>query len=109
MTSGFFAHRLLEDTERKKWKLSELLFENKDPNTPNELRNPNTFSYQTLSFGIQKEPTGGGFYVIGNPQGRVYPAIDETNLVGTAYVLVKAANGNFIPAKLTGEFLENLD
>jgi hypothetical protein len=53
MTSGFFAHRLLEDTERKKWKLSELLFENNDPNTPNELRNPNNFSYETLSFGIQ--------------------------------------------------------
>lgn len=108
MTSGFFAHRLLEDTERKKWKLSELLFENNDPNTPNELRNPNNFSYETLSFGIQKEVPG-GFYVIGNPRGKVYPAIDETNLVGTAYVLVKAANGNFIPAKLTGEFLENLD
>lgn len=108
MTSGFFAHRLLEDTERKKWKLSELLFENDDPNTPNELRNPNNFSYETLSFGIQKEVPG-GFYVIGNPRGKVYPVIDETNLVGTAYVLVKAANGNFIPAKLTGEFLENLD
>lgn len=108
MTSGFFAHRLLEDTERKKWKLSELLFENNDPNTPNELRNPNNFSYETLSFGIQKGVPG-GFYVIGNPRGKVYPAIDETNLVGTAYVLVKAANGNFIPAKLTGEFLENLD
>lgn len=108
MTSGFFAHRLLEDTERKKWKLSELLFENNDQNTPNELRNPNNFSYETLSFGIQKEVPG-GFYVIGNPRGKVYPAIDETNLVGTAYVLVKAANGNFIPAKLTGAFLNDLD
>lgn len=86
--AGRITKKMLEDTEYKFRSLGELMAD--------EARNPNKMDYSTLTFAIQRKE--GNFTVLGTIRdGQVFPTVDKSN-VGSVYLMIKAANGNYIPA-----------
>lgn len=97
MTSGRMVNQLLSDTESKSRSLSELL---------SAERNPENLKIEDLKFLIQ---VGDKVKTVGISNEKVYPPNEGHSFNGAAFLLIKAANGNYIPALLSSERLESLE
>lgn len=97
MTSGRIINQNLTDTESKSRSLSELL---------SVERNPENLKIEDLKFLIQ---VGDKVKTVGVSNEKVYPPNDGQSFNGAAFLLIKAANGNYIPALLSSERLESLE
>lgn len=98
MTSGRIARQLENDSEVKIRPITELLSE------PN--RNPKGLKLQDLKWGIMFED--GLHYANVSPRNTVYPPRDTLSNLGAVFLLVEAANGNYIPAAIRPTMLSDL-
>lgn len=98
MTSGRIARQLESDSEVKIRPITELLSE------PN--RNPKGLKLQDLKWGIMFED--GLHYANVSPRNTVYPPRDTLSNLGAVFLLVEAANGNYIPAAIRPTMLSDL-
>lgn len=98
MTSGRIVREMIGDTETKVRPITELL---SDPN-----RNPKGLKLQDLKWGIM---FGDGLhYANVSFRNTVYPPRDTLSNLGAVFLLVEAANGNYIPAAIRSTMLSDL-
>lgn len=98
MTSGRITRQLESDSEVKIRPITELLSE------PN--RNPKGLKLQDLKWGIMFED--GLHYANVSPRNTVYPPRDTLSNLGAVFLLVEAANGNYIPVAIRPTILSDL-
>ena len=98
MTSGRIVREMIGDTETKVRPITELL---SDPN-----RNPKGLKLQDLKWGIQYDTR---FATVGvSERNTVYPPRDASSNKGAVFLLIEAANGNYIPAAIVPTMLSDL-
>ena len=98
MTSGRIVREMIGDTETKVRPITELL---SDPN-----RNPKGLKLQDLKWGIQYDTR---FATVGvSERNTVYPLRDTGSNKGAVFLLIEAANGNYIPAAIVPTMLSDL-
>lgn len=98
MTSGRIVREMVGDTETKVRPVTELL---SDPN-----RNPKGLKLQDLKWGIQYDTR---FATVGvSERNTVYPPRDASSNKGAVFLLIEAANGNYIPAAIVPTMLSDL-
>lgn len=98
MTSGRIVREMVGDTETKIRPVTELL---SDPN-----RNPKGLKLQDLKWGIM---FGDGLhYANVSSRNTVYPPRDTLSNLGAVFLLVEAANGNYIPAAVRPTMLSDI-
>ena len=98
MTSGRIVREIVGDTETKVRPVTELL---SDPN-----RNPKGLKLQDLKWGIMFED--GLHYANVSPRNTVYPPRDTLSNLGAVFLLIEAANGNYIPAAIRPTMLSDI-
>lgn len=98
ITSGRIVREMLGDTETKIRSITELLSE------PN--RNPKGLKLQDLKWGIMFED--GLHYANVSPRNTVYPPRDTLSNLGAVFLLIEAANGNYIPVAIRPTMLSDL-
>lgn len=98
MTSGRITRQLENDSEVKVRPVTELL---SDPN-----RNPKGLKLQDLKWGIMFED--GLHYANVSPRNTVYPPRDTLGNLGAVFLLIEAANGNYIPAAIRPTMLSDI-
>ncbi len=98
MTSGRIVREMVGDEETKVRPITELL---SDPN-----RNPKGLKLQDLKWGIMFED--GLHYANVSPRNTVYPPRDTLSNLGAVFLLIEAANGNYIPAAIRPTMLNDL-
>jgi hypothetical protein len=98
MTSGRIVREMVGDTETKIRPVTELL---SDPN-----RNPKGLKLQDLKWGIMFED--GLHYANVSSRNTVYPPRDTLSNLGAVFLLVEAANGNYIPAAVRPTMLSDI-
>ena len=98
MTSGRITRQLESDSEVKVRPVTELL---SDPN-----RNPKGLKLQDLKWGIMFED--GLHYANVSSRNTVYPPRDTLSNLGAVFLLIEAANGNYIPAAIRPTMLSDL-
>lgn len=98
MTSGRIVREMVGDTETKVRPVTELL---SDPN-----RNPKGLKLQDLKWGIMFED--GLHYANVSSRNTVYPPRDTLSNLGAVFLLIEAANGNYIPAAIRPTMLSDL-
>ena len=98
MTSGRIVREMIEDAETKVRPITELLSE------PN--RNPKGLKLQDLKWGIMFED--GLHYANVSPRNTVYPPRDTLSNLGAVFLLIEAANGNYIPAAIRPTMLSDI-
>ena len=98
MTSGRIVREMVGDTETKVRPVTELL---SDPN-----RNPKGLKLQDLKWGIMFED--GLHYANVSPRNTVYPPRDTLSNLGAVFLLIEAANGNYIPAAIRPTMLSDI-
>lgn len=98
MTSGRIVREMVGDTETKVRPVTELL---SDPN-----RNPKGLKLQDLKWGIMFED--GLRYANVSPRNTVYPPRDTLSNLGAVFLLIEAANGNYIPAAIRPTMLSDI-
>ena len=98
MTSGRIVREMIGDAETKIRPVTELL---SDPN-----RNPKGLKLQDLKWGIMFED--GLHYANVSPRNTVYPPRDTLSNLGAVFLLIEAANGNYIPAAIRPTMLSDL-
>ena len=98
MTSGRIVREIIGDTEVKVRPVTELL---SDPN-----RNSKGLKLQDLKWGIMFED--GLHYVNVSSRNTVYPPRDTMSNLGAVFLLIEAANGNYIPAAIRPTMLSDL-
>ena len=98
MTSGRIVREMVGDTETKVRPITELL---SDSN-----RNPKGLKLQDLKWGIQYDTR---FATVGvSERNTVYPPRDASSNKGAVFLLIEAANGNYIPAAIVPTMLSDL-
>lgn len=98
MTSGRIVREMVGDEETKVRPVTELL---SDPN-----RNPKGLKLQDLKWGIQYDTK---FATVGvSERNTVYPPRDASSNKGAVFLLIEAANGNYIPAAIAPTMLSDL-
>lgn len=98
MTSGRIVREMVGDVETKVRPITELL---SDPN-----RDPKGLKLQDLKWGIMFED--GLHYANVSPRNTVYPPRDTLSNLGAVFLLIEAANGNYIPAAIRPTMLSDL-
>ena len=98
MTSGRIVREMIGDAETKVRPVTELL---SDPN-----RNPKGLKLQDLKWGIMFED--GLHYANVSSRNTVYPPRDTLSNLGAVFLLIEAANGNYIPAAIRSTMLSDL-
>lgn len=98
MTSGRITRQLESDSEVKVRPVTELLSDSK--------RNPKGLKLQDLKWGIMFED--GLHYANVSPRNTVYPPRDTLSNLGAVFLLIEAANGNYIPAAIRPTMLSDL-
>lgn len=98
MTSGRIVREMIGDTETKVRPVTELL---SDPN-----RNPKGLKLQDLKWGIMFED--GLHYANVSSRNTVYPPRDTLSNLGAVFLLIEAANGNYIPAAIRPTMLSDI-
>ena len=98
MTSGRITRQLESDSEVKIRPITELLSE------PN--RNPKGLKLQDLKWGIMFED--GLHYANVSPRNTVYPPRDTLSNLGAVFLLIEAANSNYIPVAIRPTMLSDL-
>lgn len=98
MTSGRIVREMVGDDETKVRPVTELL---SDPN-----RNPKGLKLQDLKWGIMFED--GLHYANVSSRNTVYPPRDTLSNLGAVFLLIEAANGNYIPAAIRSTMLSDL-
>lgn len=98
MTSGRITRQLESDSEVKIRPVTELL---SDSN-----RNPKGLKLQDLKWGIMFED--GLHYANISHRNTVYPPRDTLSNLGAVFLLIEAANGNYIPAAIKPVMLSDL-
>lgn len=98
MTSGRIVREMIGDAETKVRPVTELL---SDPN-----RNPKGLKLQDLKWGIMFED--GLHYANVSPRNTVYPPRDTLGNLGAVFLLIEAANGNYIPAAIRPTMLSDI-
>lgn len=98
MTSGRITRQLESDSEVKVRPVTELL---SDPN-----RNPKGLKLQDLKWGIMFED--GLHYANVSSRNTVYPPRDTLSNLGAVFLLIEAANGNYIPAAIRPTMLSDI-
>lgn len=98
MTSGRIVREMIGDAETKVRPVTKLL---SDPN-----RNPKGLKLQDLKWGIMFED--GLHYANVSPRNTVYPPRDTLSNLGAVFLLIEAANGNYIPAAIRPTMLSDL-
>lgn len=98
ITSGRIVREMIGDTETKARPITELL---SDSN-----RNPKGLKLQDLKWGIMFED--GLHYANVSPRNTVYPPRDTLSNLGAVFLLIEAANGNYIPAAIRPTMLSDL-
>lgn len=98
MTSGRITRQLESDSEVKVRPVTELL---SDSN-----RNPKGLKLQDLKWGIMFED--GLHYANVSPRNTVYPPRDTLSNLGAVFLLIEAANGNYIPAAIRPTMLSDI-
>lgn len=98
MTSGRIVREMVGDTETKIRPITELLSDSK--------RNPKGLKLQDLKWGIQYDTR---FATVGvSERNTVYPPRDASSNKGAVFLLIEAANGNYIPAAIVPTMLSDL-
>lgn len=98
MTSGRIVREMVGDEETKVRPITELL---SDPS-----RNPKGLKLQDLKWGIQYDTK---FATVGvSERNTVYPPRDASSNKGAVFLLIEAANGNYIPAAIAPTMLSDL-
>lgn len=98
MTSGRIVREMVGDAETKVRPITELL---SDPN-----RNPKGLKLQDLKWGIMFED--GLHYANVSSRNTVYPPRDTLSNLGAVFLLIEAANGNYIPVAIRPTMLSDL-
>lgn len=98
MTSGRITRQLESDSEVKVRPVTELL---SDSN-----RNPKGLKLQDLKWGIMFED--GLHYANVSSRNTVYPPRDTLSNLGAVFLLIEAANGNYIPAAIRPTMLSDI-
>lgn len=98
MTSGRIVREMVGDTETKVRPVTELLSDSK--------RNPKGLKLQDLKWGIMFED--GLHYANVSSRNTVYPPRDTLSNLGAVFLLIEAANGNYIPAAIRPTMLSDL-
>ena len=98
MTSGRIVREMVGDAETKVRPVTELL---SDPN-----RNPKGLKLQDLKWGIMFED--GLHYANVSSRNTVYPPRDTLSNLGAVFLLIEAANGNYIPVAIRPTMLSDL-
>ncbi len=98
MTSGRIVRERVGDTETQVRPITELI---SDPN-----RNPKGLKLQDLKWGIMFED--GLHYANVSSRNTVYPPRDTMSNLGAVFLLIEAANGNYIPAAIRPTMLSDL-
>ena len=98
MTSGRIVREMIEDAETKVRPVTELLSDSK--------RNPKGLKLQDLKWGIMFED--GLHYVNVSSRNTVYPPRDTLSNLGAVFLLIEAANGNYIPAAIRPTMLSDI-
>lgn len=98
MTSGRIVREMVGDEGTKVRPVTELL---SDPN-----RNPRGLKLQDLKWGIMFED--GLHYANISSRNTVYPPRDTMSNLGAVFLLMEAANGNYIPAAIRPTMLSDL-
>ena len=98
MTSGRIVREMVGDEGTKVRPVTELL---SDPN-----RNPKGLKLQDLKWGIMFED--GLHYANISSRNTVYPPRDTMSNLGAVFLLMEAANGNYIPAAIRPTMLSDL-
>ena len=98
MTSGRITRQLESDSEVKVRPVTEIL---SDPN-----RNPKGLKLQDLKWGIMFED--GLHYANVSSRNTVYPPRDTLSNLGAVFLLIEAANGNYIPAAIRPTMLSDI-
>lgn len=98
MTSGRIVREMIGDAETKVRPITEIL---SDPN-----RNPKGLKLQDLKWGIMFED--GLHYANVSPRNTVYPPRDTLSNLGAVFLLIEAANGNYIPAAIRPTMLSDI-
>lgn len=95
---GYRVRKLETDEEPQFRKVSELLSD--------EERNPSGIKFEELYWGIQE---GGGFKVVGEvKEDEIMPPRNISRNVGSAFVLIPAGNGKWLPAYLKPLFYKEM-
>lgn len=98
MTSGRIVREMVGDTETKIRPITELLSDSK--------RNPKGLKLQDLKWGIQYDTK---FATVGvSERNTVYPPRDASSNKGAVFLLIEAANGNYIPAAIVPTMLSDI-
>lgn len=98
MTSGRIVREMVGDTETKIRPITELLSDSK--------RNPKGLKLQDLKWGIQYDTR---FATVGvSERNTVYPPRDASSNKGAVFLLIEAANGNYIPAAIVPTMLSDI-
>lgn len=98
MTSGRITRQLESDSEVKIRPVTELLSDSK--------RNPKGLKLQDLKWGIMFED--GLHYANVSSRNTVYPPRDTLSNLGAVFLLIEAANGNYIPAAIRPTMLSDI-
>ena len=98
MTSGRIVREMVGDTETKVRPVTELLSDSK--------RNPKGLKLQDLKWGIMFED--GLHYANVSSRNTVYPPRDTLSNLGAVFLLIEAANGNYIPAAIRPTMLSDI-
>lgn len=98
MTSGRIVREMIGEAETKVRPITELL---SDSN-----RNPKGLKLQDLKWGIMFED--GLHYANVSPRNTVYPPRDTLSNLGAVFLLIEAANGNYIPVAIRSTMLSDL-
>ena len=98
MTSGRIVREMVGDAETKVRPVTELL--------SNPSRNPKGLKLQDLKWGIMFED--GLHYANVSSRNTVYPPRDTLSNLGAVFLLIEAANGNYIPAAIRPTMLSDL-
>lgn len=98
MTSGRITRQLESDSEVKVRPVTELLSDSK--------RNPKGLKLQDLKWGIMFED--GLHYANVSSRNTVYPPRDTLSNLGAVFLLIEAANGNYIPAAIRPIMLSDI-
>lgn len=98
MTSGRIVREMVGDTETKVRPVTELLSDSK--------RNPKGLKLQDLKWGIMFED--GLHYANVSSRNTVYPPRDTLSNLGAVFLLIEAANGNYIPAAIRPAMLSDI-
>lgn len=98
MTSGRIVREMIGDDETKVRPVTELL---SDPS-----RNPKGLKLQDLKWGIMFED--GLHYANVSSRNTVYPPRDTLSNLGAVFLLIEAANGNYIPAAIRPTMLSDI-